>query len=158
MPSLLYAPEPSLDWTRGSLNALKSRSDLNGALWWRRTEAGRMASPAWVLLCVTSALLASGTLGSLGSHSRRIHAIYPSTPQASQQQKPRGHSIPAAEDAQVTRDRQRTSTVTHGKTTQQPLWSFPPLLTWRHTERIIEMPLYCLTSECSAKKGYLKNI
>lgn len=78
-------------------------------------DRARMSSPAWVLLCVTSALLASGTLGSLGSHSRRIHAIYPSIPQASQQQKPRAQTIQTAKDAQMTRSRQRTSTLT-GKT------------------------------------------
>lgn len=139
-PSLLYAPYPSLDWSRGSLNALKTRPDLNGALWWRWTEPGRMSSPAWVLLCVTSALLASGTLGSLGSHSRRIHAIHPSISHASTQQKPQ--TTETAEDARTTRNRPTTSTTTHGKTFMG--WFFPR--TRRHTGRIIEMAFYCLPS------------
>lgn len=134
LPLLCPLTVPSLD--QRSLNALKTRPGLNGALWWRWTAPDTMVSPAWISLCVTSALLASRTLASLGSHSRRIYAIYPSIPQASQQPKPRPGTIQTAEDAQITRNRQRTSTVTHGKITQH---FFPH--TQRHTDRIIEMPL-----------------
>ncbi|TNM95918.1 hypothetical protein fugu_017001 [Takifugu bimaculatus] len=71
-----------------------------------------MSSPVWVLLCVTSALLASGTLGHLGSHSRQIHALHPSVPQE-QQPKPRAETFHGGDVAQMTRERRRRSTITH---------------------------------------------
>ncbi|XP_029688734.1 matrilin-3-like isoform X2 [Takifugu rubripes] len=71
-----------------------------------------MSSHVWVLLCVTSALLASGTLGHLGSHSRQIHALHPSVPQE-QQPKPRAETFHGGDVAQMTRERRRRSTITH---------------------------------------------
>lgn len=108
---LLIGPGPG----PGPPPSWKSRTDLNGALWWL-TEPDEMSSPVWVLLCVTSALLASGTLGHLGSHSRQIHALHPSVPQE-QQPKPRAETFHGGDVAQMTRERRRRSTITHGKMT-----------------------------------------
>lgn len=116
-----FCPRPSLDWAGTGTGTTphrleeQSRADLNGELWWL-TEPDEMSSPVWVLLCVTSALLASGTLGHLGSHSRRIHALHPSVPQE-QQPKPRAEAFHGGDVAQMTRERRRTSSITHGKIT-----------------------------------------